>query len=297
MSLVACLVDREIYLLGIKAFTTSEQFERQLSPFRESVYWVALRQEIHCALIRQRPLSINLDVSFLRHLSDLSTEKSWTQYCICNLAKVLMYCFARTEKSNAEWHDLWGSVEDLYRTLPSEYQPFYHSAVTGEHTPTFPHVWLLSETAGKFRCIISSSNQLNLPQIVHSVQYLTFSKILLSSFNPTIPKIGLRSRPLARKNEESIAELLRYLCGIGLSNADFGPGLFLTCIGISLSGDKIKDSSERDCLLSILDQTQAKHGWQSALIRAELLESWKTDSEADIYSFDASKALVGNSGQ
>lgn len=129
---------------------------------------------------------------------------------------------------------------------------------------------------------------------MHSVQYLTFSKLLLSSFNPTIPSIGLRSRPLARRNEENIAELLRYLCGIGLSNADFGPGLYLTCIGISLSGDKIKDAGERDCLLSILDQTQAKHGWQSTMIRAELLDAWNAEPEPGFYSFNASDALRSN---
>lgn len=120
--------------------------------------------------------------------------------------------------------------------------------------------------------------------------------MLLYCFNPTIPKVGLSSRSAARKNDEAIVELLRYLCGIGLSNVDFGPGLFLTCIGISLSGDRITDASERDCLLDILSRTQAKHGWQSALIRRELLEAWRGDQESQFSPYSPSTAMASSLG-
>ncbi|KAK5958101.1 hypothetical protein OHC33_001291 [Knufia fluminis] len=143
--------DQQAHLLGIKAFTHSDWFASPPSPLRECTYWSALRQEINFALVRQRPLDINLHINFVRRESfDLTVEKDWSNCCTLNLAHIIMFCFEYHQRSPTEFQVLRNALTELCDAFPATYNPFYYSRAASASVSPFPQIWFASEAAGKF---------------------------------------------------------------------------------------------------------------------------------------------------
>lgn len=144
--------DCQTHLLGIRAFTNSTLFEYRCSAFRERIFWVALQQEIHSALVRQSSLDINLQVSFLQRPFDLSNEKEWIHYCTLTLARIIMFCFDDRPRVHERHQELKSQIRELAESLPPAFKPYYHSEAgpAGLDTAdTFPQIWIADTTAGK----------------------------------------------------------------------------------------------------------------------------------------------------
>jgi len=80
----------------------------------------------------------------------------------------------------------------------------------------FPELWYLSD------CHVTG------------VQHLDLSKILLTVYDPRIPRLGPASRKEWKRIEGEVRGLVRRLCGVALSNRRAPPALNTACMAIAL---------------------------------------------------------------
>lgn len=271
---VYCGPDHQVQLLGIEKFTNSDLFDVYPSKFRERTYWVALRQEINSSLLNHSSLEINLNVSFLNRAYNLSDAFDWANCCIFTLSKIVTFCFGGHHRTQESYQVVHGMTQELYHMLPRSLHPVYILPESESSNPRFPQMWFHDDSAGKLWVKNSTTwADIGWSAIVVVFGYHLLSKILLSSFNPTVLRIGPGSNREIQKTERNIADLLTSLCGMSLSHSDFGPAMCLSCFGISLVGDRLVNEEEHKVLLDMLERTELVHGWPTKRIRNALQES------------------------
>lgn len=95
--------------------------------------------------------------------------------------------------------------------------PSFSSRTNPHPIPSFfPELWYLSD------CHVTGA------------QHLDLSKILLTVYDPRIPRLGPGSRVEWKRVEAEVRTLVRRLCGVALSNQRAPPALNTACMAISL---------------------------------------------------------------
>jgi hypothetical protein len=135
----------------------------------QATFWVGLRQEIHLAIIHQRPIGFYpADCSLDRSISP-ADDQLWIHRIILHLVDVIEYCFGETNDP-AIYDDLVNYSAAWMTSKPDTFAPaFFRHPRDGE---IFPRILFLSDT------------------IAAALQYYYLVRILLTAHNPKIPRLG-----------------------------------------------------------------------------------------------------------
>ncbi|EAA64490.1 hypothetical protein AN2379.2 [Aspergillus nidulans FGSC A4] len=233
-----------------------------MSSLRQAAFWVAFRQEVYSAFLKQRPFNMSLSRCDLFRSFAPGEDALWTARLVVFCADVLELCYGNTAHAPAQgctrerWEELNALSQKWAECLPPSFEPIYCREADRQHGEVFPEI-----------CYLSNIH-------VAGVQHLELARILLAVYNPALPRLGLGyQRSMRDLSGELRAAVLR-LCGIGVSNRQNPPSLTTALLGIVVCGEHIEDRNEQCALLGLLDELEYHHGWPVASYRNQLEVSW-----------------------
>lgn len=109
---------------------------------------------------------------------------------------------------------------------------------------------------------------------VTGVQHMDLASILLTVYDPRIPRLGLSQRAATRRIEKEVMATVKRLSGIAISNRRAPPAMNTACMAIAMCGDLFTELSEQQALLEVLRYTDTEHAWPTADIQERLKEAW-----------------------
>lgn len=104
--------------------------------------------------------------------------------------------------------------------------------------------------------------------------YTILARLLLIVHDPTIPTLGPQRRQAVAEIDEKAKRDVRILCGLGLSNDTVPPAILISCMAVTLFGDRFSNPLEQERLYMVLLETERRHGWPTAKARTQLKELW-----------------------
>ncbi|KAL4909590.1 hypothetical protein BDW74DRAFT_146830 [Aspergillus multicolor] len=233
-----------------------------ISTLRQASFWVAFRQEVYSAFLKQRPFNMPLSRCEIFRSFTAGEDALWTARLVIFCADVLEFCYGNTAHAPAQaptkerWTELNALSQKWIEHLPSSFEPIYIREQNRAKGEVFPEI-----------CYLSNIH-------VAGVQHIELARILLAVYNPNIPRLGLGYRDSMRAlNEELRASLLR-LCGIAAYNRQNPPSLTTALLGIVVCGEHIEERTEQRALLELLDELEFHHGWPVASYRGGLKGAW-----------------------
>jgi hypothetical protein len=140
--------DSQGHLLGIQVFVNARDpyLEGGLS---EAAFWVGLRQEIYSALMKCKPIQLNL----VHHIVDRSvaptSDHSWANRAVVHCADVLNCCFADSGISKALWKELKKHNERWQESKPPGFTPSYYKEADRSKREVFPEIWYIQACHGE----------------------------------------------------------------------------------------------------------------------------------------------------
>lgn len=253
--------DSQGHLLGIQVFVNARDpyLAGELS---ESCFWVGLRQEIYSALMKHKPVQLNLEHRIVDRSVAPTSDHGWANRAIVHCADVLNCCFADLGVSNVLWKELKKQNEVWKESKPPGFTPSYFKEADRNKREVFPELWYFQA------CHIIG------------IQHHLLAQILLAIFDPELPRIGGSRTSAARAMEAQVESSLRELCGIGLCNRWTPPGIFTASMGIAICGDRFEDRMDQEALLNVLIQTEKDHARPTAAIQLQMKKAWGWISES-----------------
>lgn len=230
--------------------------------FRLAAYWTAFRQELWLALHKQQP--VTMSVRRVCGFDDAhgfapAPDWIWCQRAIAHCADVLDCTFGNFEAGKEEAAKRWKWLVDdnarWWAGIPKSFEPFY-----GTWDDTYE---------GKFPDI-----RLHLEWHVMGYAYTILARLLLIVHDPTIPTLGPQRRQAVAEIDEKAKRDVRILCGLGLSNDTVPPAILISCMAVTLFGDRFSNPLEQERLYMVLLETERRHGWPTAKARTQLKELW-----------------------
>ena len=234
----------------------------------QAAFWVAFRQEIHSAFLKQRPFNIALSrCEAIRGISP-ANDAIWADRLVIFCADVLEFCYGNVtnlsqHRSNMSakdrWLDLKAGEKMWSEALPASFEPIYFRDPDRWHEEVFPQICYLADCH------------------VIGVQHLELAKILLTAYDPTWPMLALGYAASTRTLSAELRMAVLRLCGIALSNRKTRPGLVMAYLGIAMCGDHFDDITEQKALIGVLDELESSHAWPVGNLREALKEIWGWD--------------------
>ncbi|KAI9742016.1 MAG: hypothetical protein M1834_000405 [Cirrosporium novae-zelandiae] len=255
--------DNLTHLIGTKALITAQERSNLTGLLFEKLFFVALRQEVNVAFVQQRAIDLPLTSPFLDRSLLPTDDCSWANRMVVHCSDALNYCFgSESHHSTARWEELQSYQERCLRSIPSSFEPIYFSP-TNEEKP-FPEIWLQH------------------PWHTTGLQHHLLAKILLTVYNPKLPRLGPSQRSAQLKIDEDVKQDIRTLCGMALSNQDTPPNMISAFMGISVCGDKFTKLRDQEALLDVLVRTEKRHGWPTGQTQGQLKEAWGWESRVEV---------------
>ncbi|KAL4757600.1 uncharacterized protein BDW70DRAFT_171141 [Aspergillus foveolatus] len=233
-----------------------------VSSLRQAAFWVAFRQEVYSAFLKQRPFNMSLSRCDLFRSFAPGEDALWTARLVVFCADVLEFCYGNTAHTPAQgctrerWEELNALSQKWAECLPSSFEPIYCREADQQHGEVFPEI-----------CYLSNIH-------VAGVQHLELARILLAVYNPALPRLGIGYRGTMRDLSRELRTAVLRLCGIAVSNRQNPPSLTTALLGIVVCGEHIEDGDEQCALLGLLDELEYHHGWPIASYRNQLEVSW-----------------------
>ncbi|TVY28267.1 hypothetical protein LHYA1_G003282, partial [Lachnellula hyalina] len=248
--------DWETGLQGTQVFIEAQASSGHASSLRRAAFRVACRQEVYMAFTKQRPFSLpQHDWDDYRSLEP-TDDHTWAHRVVVHCADVLMYCYGEHRSNNSdydasvEYHASWD------RLRPKSFEPIYRRPADPSKGEVWPELWYLSD------CHVTA------------VQHLDLSKILLTVYDPRIPRLGPSHRTAIKRIEAEVNEIVKRLCGVAISNRRAPPAMNTACMAIAMCGDQFTDPKEQQSILDLLVYTDTKHAWPTKDIQNRLKEAW-----------------------
>ncbi|KAL4878206.1 hypothetical protein BJY04DRAFT_114643 [Aspergillus karnatakaensis] len=252
---------------GQPAFT---QNSTETSTLLRACLSIAFRQELYKSFMTQRPFTLPLSRwSSLRTFA-AAGEGTWADRLVLFCADVLEYCYGSSETNCLpsmdihRWEELSRYADDLQSHLPPYFRPIFqqdpplHCALNSDGTASdvFPEIWY---TDG---------------YVTTSTSHLLLARMLLTVFDPSIPRLGRGHIAGLRRVAETMRETVIRLCGIALHNRR-SPSVFVDAtIAIEACGEYITDPNERTAVLGVLRITEVEYAWPTGGIAERLRSAW-----------------------
>lgn len=255
-------------------------------------FWVAFRQEIYSAFVKQRPINHDLGRCEAFRSFSPAEDAVWADRLIVFCADVLEYCYGNSNNSSSSSgntagagtgtrsrhdssssstlplsaspaaRDHWLSLkqqESMWaQVLPSSFEPLYFRDPDRSRGEIFPTICYLSD------CHVAG------------VQHVELAKILLAVYDPTRARLGPGHVAGMRALSRELRTIVLRLCGIATSNRNSPPGLVTALLAIVVCGDHFEDPLEQQAVLGILDELEGLHAWPAGNTRTLLKEAWGT---------------------
>jgi len=213
--------------------------------------------------MKQRPVRLPLDAWSSQRSFNEAEDAVWTDRLVLYCADVLQFCFGddlaggrnRMErwKELKEFEDLW----EFYK--PLSFSPIQQQEPDRDQGQCFPRIWYMSECH------------------VLGFQHLGLARILLTVYDPSIPRLGPGSIAAARRISATVREIVLMVCGNAKSNQTMQPALVMAHLAIAVCGEYFSDEDEQKSMTSLLLELEAEHGWPTAKTIAELKQAWSGD--------------------
>ncbi|KAJ5698343.1 hypothetical protein N7462_000348 [Penicillium macrosclerotiorum] len=277
--------DNESALRGIQIFLDAQAISAvDGCGLRHAAYWIALRQEIITAFSKQRAFRLPLGPCEPYRSFEPADDYVWADRLVIHCADVLQYCFGSEEEHVQEKYPSSSSsslsiihgmstpaqriaryeelvaFETLWAKLgPASFKPIYSREPDRSHGEVFPELWYLNN------CHVAG------------LQYLELARILLTVYNPKLPRLGPGQRPAMRSVDLQVRAIVLRLCGIALSNQHSPPGFVTAFVAIGMCGDRFTDAMEQEALLGVLAKLEDEHAYPTVSARELLKEAWGWD--------------------
>ncbi|KAJ9482353.1 hypothetical protein VN97_g11080 [Penicillium thymicola] len=273
--------DTESALRGIKIFIDA-QADSAVADYglRHAAYWISLRQEIITAFSKQRTFRLPLGPCEPYRSFEPADDYIWADRLVIHCADVLIYCYGSEEQQLPGDHQFHTSSTGIihsdpvherriarYDELvafgtfwselgPPSFKPMYAREADRSRGEVFPELWYLNN------CHIAG------------LQFLDLARILLTVYNPRLPRLGTGQRTAMRSVDRKVRAIVLRICGIALSNQHSPPGLVIASIAIGMCGDRFTDRLEQEALLEVLLKVQDEHAYATLRTREQLKEAW-----------------------
>lgn len=280
----------------------SENALHQLKSFQHACFRVALRQEITTAFLKQRSITLPL-CSTWSLLGTSFTDAEipdfvWADRHLHHCAKVLQFCFGDSNTGNARdrlslsaltntethrdagerWRAFKSYQQEWEKRKPLSFSPINEwgrgievltspdqpggggDTATGTGTSTnyvFPKIWYMAETH------------------VIALQYLSLARILLTVYNPDLPRLGAGAVMAQKRVSEDVCELVVRVCATAMSRGSSQPARMQAFMAVCVCGERFGGDVERSALLHLLKGLEEDFGWPTEKARRELLEAWR----------------------
>lgn len=247
--------------------TPSPSVTRQ-NGLRQAAFWVAFRQEIYNAFMKQRPFSLPLERCDPFRTFEPAEDAVWADRLVIFCADVLHYCHGSNAPSNTSsvnegqhhskerWAELKAAESRWSELLPTSFDPIYYREPDPTLNEVFPEIWYLAD------CHVAG------------IQHVEIARILLAVYNPNIPKLGPGHVRALAQLSETLKTIVRRLCGIALSNRKTPPGLVTAFMGIAMCGEHFSERREQEALLGVLEEMEVEHAWPESRVGEDLRSAW-----------------------
>ncbi|CAM1501234.1 Fc.00g103960.m01.CDS01 [Cosmosporella sp. VM-42] len=230
----------------IECASSSEQF-------LQAIFWARLRQELYLAIMSQAPMQLNMNTINIDNFIRPDEDEAWAKQMILYLVDTVQYCFGDA-KDPTIYDRLLGQASAWAETKPNSFTPVYlHHPQDGS---MLPEIWLLDDT------------------IAAGLQFYHLVRILLTSHNPRIPRLGNAQKTATKWIDNQIKEDVRIICGIAESMNGVNPTHLTACMTIGLVGDRFTQRGEQTILFDILTKTSKQYGWSTTIAQKQLQEAW-----------------------
>ncbi|KAK3373181.1 hypothetical protein B0T24DRAFT_528789 [Lasiosphaeria ovina] len=269
--------DLRTHLIGIKRFVEArvESLVPGFVPGSLSAasFWVGLRQEIYSAVMTSQAVHISLLHSLVDRSLKQADDYTWANRAVVHCADVLNFCFGEKSEVGAkrrteEWVELNRRSKQWIDGLPPSFRPIFD----GKGNGAFPHI-----------CYWRSCH-------VIGMQHHLLAELFLVHYDPR-PLVNEPDRQLAVSQElthgsqrraewltgqlqNHIQELVRRVCGIGLSNEWTPPSMFTACMVIAAFGDLFHDRQDQEAMIEILKKTEKDHLRPTEEVQKKMRVTW-----------------------
>jgi hypothetical protein len=231
--------------------------------FRHAAFRMALRQEITSAFLKQRSIRLPLEAwASLRSSSD-AEDAVWTDRIVIFCADVLQFCFGEDNLRGRNQVERWNELKNFEMSWRVSKPPSFGAIHYREADPSagevFPQIWYLAE------CQRSG------------MQYLDLACVLLTVYDPTTPRLGIRASAARRRTSTEVQKLVLRLCGIALSNRTSQPALVMAAMAISMCGEYFSDPAQQRGMIDLLVELELEHAWPTSKIVRDLKLLWMWD--------------------
>lgn len=109
---------------------------------------------------------------------------------------------------------------------------------------------------------------------IAGLQFLGLARILLTIYNPRLPRFGTGQRTAMRSVDRKARAIVLQICGISFSNQHSSPGLVIASTTIGLCGGLLTHRLEQEALLKVLLKVHDEHAYATLRTREQLKEAW-----------------------
>ncbi|KAB8416416.1 hypothetical protein FH972_024935 [Carpinus fangiana] len=175
----------EVSALAMQVFLDAQERLALGGQLNEPTYWTALQQELHVALVSQKPVNSHFVFDQATSMLPPTDDYSWTKRIIAHCAKVANYCFGDFDRDAGPYDVLVAYATDWMSQKPACFRPAFYRDPK-DRTNVFPEILMLNDHA------------------VSALQYFHLATILLSAYDPRLPRMGIQRKRMLEMNNVSV---------------------------------------------------------------------------------------------